>query len=160
MRCPFCGYSDTQVVDSRVSEEGDTIRRRRRCQHCDKRFTTYERVELVMPSIVKRNGSRSDYDQVKLRASLALALRKRPVSTEDVDAAVARIEESLLTSGKREVPSAYVGELVMGELKKLDKVAYVRFASVYRSFEDIGEFIEAIREMQGPLLSGKLRKEP
>ncbi|ARP87920.1 transcriptional regulator NrdR [Bordetella genomosp. 9] len=159
MRCPFCGHADTQVIDSRVSEEGDTIRRRRRCQHCDKRFTTYERVELVMPSIVKRNGSRSDYDQGKLRGSLALALRKRPVSTEDVDAAVARIEESLLTSGKREVPSAYVGELVMTELKKLDKVAYVRFASVYRSFEDIGEFIEAIREMQGPLLSGKLRKE-
>ncbi len=160
MRCPFCGHADTQVIDSRVLEEGETIRRRRRCQHCDKRFTTYERVELAMPSIVKRNGSRSEYDQVKLRASLSLALRKRPVSTEDVDAAVARIEESLLTSGKREVPSAYVGELVMNELRKLDKVAYVRFASVYRSFEDIGEFIEAIREMQGPLLSGKLRKEP
>ncbi|WP_233233977.1 transcriptional regulator NrdR [Bordetella sp. LUAb4] len=159
MRCPFCGHSDTQVVDSRVSEEGDTIRRRRRCQACDKRFTTYERVELTMPSIVKRNGSRSDFEPGKLRGSLSLALRKRPVSTEDVDAAVARIEETLLASGKREVPSAYVGELVMNELKKLDKVAYVRFASVYRSFEDIGEFIEAIREMQGPLLPGKLRKE-
>ncbi|OZI31604.1 transcriptional regulator NrdR [Bordetella genomosp. 10] len=159
MRCPFCGHADTQVVDSRVSEEGDTIRRRRRCQACDKRFTTYERVELAMPSIVKRNGSRSDFEPGKLRGSLSLALRKRPVSTEDVDAAVARIEETLLASGKREVPSAYVGELVMNELKKLDKVAYVRFASVYRSFEDIGEFIEAIREMQGPLLSGKLRKE-
>jgi transcriptional repressor NrdR len=152
MRCPFCGNSDTQVVDSRVSEEGDTIRRRRRCQHCDKRFTTYERVELVMPSVVKRNGARSDFDAGKLRGSLMLALRKRPVGMEEVDAAVARIEETLLTSGKREVPSAYVGELVMAELKKLDKVAYVRFASVYRSFEDIGEFIEAIREMQGPLL--------
>jgi len=159
VRCPFCGHSDTQVVDSRVSEEGDTIRRRRRCQACDKRFTTYERVELTMPSIVKRNGSRSDFEPGKLRGSLSLALRKRPVSTEDVDAAVARIEETLLASGKREVPSAYVGELVMNELKKLDKVAYVRFASVYRSFEDIGEFIEAIREMQGPLLPGKLRKE-
>ncbi len=112
-----------------------------------------------MPSIVKRNGVRSEFEPGKLRASLSLALRKRPVSTEDVDAAVARIEETLLASGKREVPSAYVGELVMNELKKLDKVAYVRFASVYRSFEDIGEFIEAIREMQGPLLSGKLRKE-
>ncbi|OWT75562.1 MULTISPECIES: transcriptional regulator NrdR [unclassified Achromobacter] len=159
MRCPFCGHTDTQVVDSRVSEEGDTIRRRRRCQSCDKRFTTYERVELTMPSIVKRNGSRSDFEPGKLRGSLSLALRKRPVSTEDVDAAAARIEETLLASGKREVPSAYVGELVMNELKKLDKVAYVRFASVYRSFEDIGEFIEAIREMQGPLLQGKLRKE-
>ncbi|ALM84939.1 transcriptional regulator NrdR [Bordetella sp. N] len=160
MRCPFCGHADTQVVDSRVSEEGDTIRRRRRCQACDKRFTTYERVELTMPSIVKRNGSRSDFEPAKLRGSLSLALRKRPVSTEDVDAAAARIEEDLLASGKREVPSAYVGELVMNELKKLDKVAYVRFASVYRSFEDIGEFIEAIREMQGPpLLTGKLRKD-
>ncbi len=159
MRCPFCGNVDTQVVDSRVSEEGDTIRRRRRCLSCDKRFTTYERVELAMPSVVKRNGSRSEFDQSKLRASLSLALRKRPVSTEDVDAAVARIEEQLLASGLREVPSGQVGELVMTELRKLDKVAYVRFASVYKSFEDIGEFVEAIREMQGPVLPAKLRKE-
>lgn len=159
MRCPFCGHAETQVVDSRVSEEGDAIRRRRRCQSCDKRFTTYERVELAMPSIVKRNGSRSEYDPTKLRASLSLALRKRPVSTEDVDAAVARIEEQLLASGLREVPSEQIGELVMNELRKLDKVAYVRFASVYKSFEDIGEFVEAIREMQGPLLPGKLRKD-
>ena len=158
MKCPFCGHADTQVVDSRVSEEGDTIRRRRRCLACDRRFTTYERVELAMPSVVKRNGSRSEYQSAKLRDSLTLALRKRPVSTEDVDAAVARIEESLLTSGQREVSSAYIGELVMTELKKLDKVAYVRFASVYKSFEDIGEFVEAIREMQGPLLPKKLAK--
>lgn len=159
MRCPFCGNSETQVVDSRVSEEGDAIRRRRRCQSCDKRFTTYERVELALPSVVKRNGSRSDYDPAKLRASLSLALRKRPVSTEDVDAAVARIEEQLLASGLREVASGHIGKLVMNELRKLDKVAYVRFASVYKSFEDIGEFVEAIREMQGPVLPGKLRKE-
>ncbi|ARP96575.1 transcriptional regulator NrdR [Bordetella genomosp. 13] len=159
MRCPFCGNADTQVVDSRVSEEGDTIRRRRRCLSCDKRFTTYERVELAMPSVVKRNGSRTEYDAAKLRSSLALALRKRPVNTVQVDAAVARIEEVLLASGVREVPSERIGELVMAELKKLDKVAYVRFASVYKSFEDIGEFVEAIREMQGPMLPGKLRKE-
>ncbi|MGE8658686.1 MAG: transcriptional regulator NrdR [Achromobacter sp.] len=159
MRCPFCGNSETQVVDSRVSEEGDAIRRRRRCQSCDKRFTTYERVELAMPSVVKRNGSRSDYDPAKLRASLSLALRKRPVSTEEVDGAVARIEEQLLASGLREVASGHIGELVMTELRKLDKVAYVRFASVYKSFEDIGEFVEAIREMQGPVLPAKLRKE-
>jgi len=159
MKCPFCGGEDTQVIDTRASDEGDSIRRRRRCSSCDRRFTTYERVELMMPSVVKRNGSRSDYDGAKLRASLALALRKRPVSTEDVDAAVDRIEEALLTSGRREVPSQYLGELVMGELRKLDKVAYVRFASVYKSFEDIGEFVEAIREMQGPPLPGKLRKE-
>lgn len=159
MKCPFCGNADTQVVDSRVSEEGDTIRRRRRCLACDKRFTTYERVELVMPSVVKRNGIRVEYDPAKLRASLALALRKRAISTAEVDAAVARIEEKLLASGMREVSSERIGELVMGELKKLDKVAYVRFASVYRSFEDIGEFIDAIREMQGPPAPGKLRKE-
>jgi transcriptional repressor NrdR len=159
MKCPFCGNDDTQVVDSRVSEEGDTIRRRRRCLSCDKRFTTYERVELVMPSVVKRNGSRAEYDPAKLRASLTLALRKRPISTADVDAAVVRIEEKLLASGAREIPSERIGELVMAELKKLDKVAYVRFASVYKSFEDIGEFIDAIREMQGPPAPGKLRKE-
>jgi len=159
MKCPFCDNGDTQVVDSRVSEEGDTIRRRRRCLACDKRFTTYERVELVMPSVVKRNGIRVEYDAAKLRASLALALRKRTISTAEVDAAVARIEEKLLASGMREVPSERIGELVMGELKKLDKVAYVRFASVYKSFEDIGEFIDAIREMQGPPAPGKLRKE-
>lgn len=152
MKCPFCGHVDTQVVDSRVSEEGDTIRRRRRCHGCERRFTTYERVELTLPVVAKRNGSRSDFSSAKLRASLALALRKRPVGTDAVDAAVQRIEEALLTSGMREVPSGQLGELVMTELKKLDKVAYVRFASVYKSFEDIGEFVEAIREMQGPLL--------
>jgi len=158
MKCPFCGGEDTQVIDTRASDEGDSIRRRRRCSACDRRFTTYERVELLMPSVVKRNGSRTDYDGGKLRASLALALRKRPVSTQDVDAAVTRIEEALLTSGQREVPSEYLGELVMSELRKLDKVAYVRFASVYKSFEDIGEFVEAIREMQGPPAPGKLRR--
>lgn len=157
MKCPFCDNVDTQVVDSRVSEEGDTIRRRRRCLSCDKRFTTYERVELTMPSVVKRNGSRSDYDPSKLRGSLSLALRKRPVSTGEVDAAVARIEETLLASGQREVATERIGELVMLELKKLDKIAYVRFASVYKNFEDIGEFVDAIREMQGPMMPRKLR---
>jgi transcriptional repressor NrdR len=136
------------VIDSRVSEEGDTIRRRRRCTACDRRFTTYERAELVMPAVVKRNGTRTEFNPDKLRASLSLALRKRPVSTEDVDAAVDRIEEALLVSGRREVPSGYIGELVMAELKKLDLVAYVRFASVYQSFEDIGEFVKAIDEIQ------------
>lgn len=150
MKCPFCGHPDTQVVDSRGADEGDFIRRRRRCSACDRRFTTYERPELTMPSIVKRNASRHEYDPSKLRASLALALRKRPVSTEELDAVVMRIEEKLLTSGQREVTTETLGELVMAELKKLDKVAYVRFASVYKSFEDIGEFVDAIREMQGP----------
>ncbi|MGB3288183.1 MAG: transcriptional regulator NrdR [Burkholderiaceae bacterium] len=150
MKCPFCASFDTQVIDSRVSEEGDTIRRRRRCTACERRFTTYERVELVMPALVKRNGTRAEFDLGKLRASLNLALRKRPVSTEDVDAAVTRIQENLLVSGLREVKSDYVGELVMNELKKLDQVAYVRFASVYKSFEDIGEFVKAIDEIQVP----------
>ena len=155
MKCPFCGHPDTQVVDSRGADEGDFIRRRRRCVECDRRFTTYERPELSMPSVVKRTGSRHDYEASKLRASLSLALRKRPVSTEDVDAVVMRIEDKLLTSGEREVSTEFLGELVMAELKKLDKVAYVRFASVYKSFEDIGEFVEAIREMQGPPLRRK-----
>ena len=150
MKCPFCSSFDTQVIDSRVSEEGDTIRRRRRCTACERRFTTYERVELVMPAVVKRNGTRVEFDVQKLRGSLNLALRKRPVSTEDVDAAVARIEENLLLSGLREVESGYLGELVMNELKRLDQVAYVRFASVYKSFEDIGEFVKAIDEIQVP----------
>ena len=155
MKCPFCGHPDTQVVDSRGADEGDFIRRRRRCVECDRRFTTYERPELTMPSVVKRNGSRHDYEAGKLRASLSLALRKRPISTEEVDAVVMRIEDKLLTSGEREVSTNFLGELVMAELKKLDKVAYVRFASVYKSFEDIGEFVEAIREMQGPPLRRK-----
>lgn len=150
MKCPFCSSFDTQVIDSRVSEEGDTIRRRRRCAACERRFTTYERVELVMPAVVKRNGTRVEFDINKLRGSLNLALRKRPVSTEDVDAAVARIQESLLVSGLREVGTGYLGELVMSELRKLDQVGYVRFASVYKSFEDIGEFVKAIDEIQVP----------
>ena len=119
MKCPFCGHPDTQVVDSRGADEGDFIRRRRRCTSCDRRFTTYERAELAMPTIVKRNGSRNEYEAVKLRASLSLALRKRPVSTEEVDAVVMRIEDNLLTSGQREITTEYLGGLVMAELKKL-----------------------------------------
>ena len=154
MKCPFCHHADTQVIDTRVSEEGDTIRRRRRCSHCDKRFTTDERIELSMPVVVKKNGSRTDYDPAKLRASLMLALRKRPVSAEAVDGAIQRIEEKLLTSGAREVVSGHIGELVMRELKRLDKIAYIRFASVYKSFEDVAEFQDAIAEV------GRERKSP
>lgn len=150
MKCPFCSSFDTQVIDSRASDEGDSIRRRRRCAACDRRFTTYERVELAMPAVVKRNGSRAEYDPAKLRGSLKLALRKRPVGTEAVDAAVARIEEKLITAGKREITSGSLGELVMDELKQLDHVAYVRFASVYKSFENIGEFVRAIDEIKSP----------
>ena len=145
MRCPYCGHDETQVVETRESDEGDVIRRRRRCTSCDKRFTTYERPELAMPSVVKKDGSRVDYDSAKLRASMMLALRKRPVSVDQVDAAIERIEEKLLASGAREVPSTRLGELVMRELKRIDKVAYVRFASVYRSFEDVDEFQKLIK---------------
>lgn len=154
MKCPFCHHGDTQVIDTRVSEEGDTIRRRRRCSRCDKRFTTYERIELSMPVVVKKNGSRTDYDPAKLRGSLMLALRKRPVSAEALDGAIQRIEEKLLTSGAREVVSGHIGELVMRELKRLDKIAYIRFASVYKSFEDVAEFQDAIAEV------GRERKSP
>jgi transcriptional repressor NrdR len=147
MRCPFCHHADTQVLDTRVSEEGDAIRRRRRCANCDKRFTTYERTELVMPVVVKKNGSRSDFDPAKLRGSFMLALRKRPVPAAAVDAAIRAIEEKLLSSGQREVVSGHIGELVMQELKRLDKIAYIRFASVYKSFEDVTEFQDAIAEI-------------
>ena len=148
MRCPFCDHADTQVIDSRVSDDGDSVRRRRRCPNCDKRFTTYERIELSLPAVVKKNGSRVEFDRRKLRASLQLALRKRPVSAEQVDAAIHRIEEKLMSLGLREVASERVGELVMRELKKLDKIAYVRFASVYRNFEDIDEFNEVLDEVR------------
>jgi len=149
MKCPYCHHEDTQVLDTRVSEEGDSIRRRRRCNHCEKRFTTYERVELTMPVVVKKNGSRTEFEPAKLRASLMLALRKRPVSADAVDDSIRRIEEKLLSSGQREVVSGQIGELVMRELKRLDKIAYIRFASVYKSFEDVTEFQDAIAEV-GP----------
>jgi transcriptional repressor NrdR len=146
MRCPFCQHEDTQVLDTRASDEGDSVRRRRRCGQCDKRFTTYERIELAMPVIVKKNGSRTEYESSKLRSSLMLALRKRPVSADAVDAAIHRIEEKLLSAGEREILSGQIGELVMRELKRLDKIAYIRFASVYRSFEDVAEFLDVANE--------------
>ena len=148
MKCPFCSHAETQVVETRVAEDGDFIRRRRQCGACEKRFTTYERPEVNFPAVVKKDGRRIDYDRSKLRGSMNLALRKRPVSTEQVDAAIERIEEKLLNLGQRELPSQRIGELVMRELKKLDKVAYVRFASVYRSFEDIDEFKTLVGEVR------------
>ncbi|MCL4183361.1 MAG: transcriptional regulator NrdR [Burkholderiaceae bacterium] len=147
MRCPFCDHADTQVIETRESDDGESTRRRRRCLNCDKRFTTYERVELALPAVVKKNGVRAEFDRRKMRASMALALRKRPVSAEAVDAAIHRIEEKLLSLGLREVPSERIGELVMRELKKLDKIAYVRFASVYRNFEDVDEFTDVVLEV-------------
>ena len=147
MHCPYCGRDDTQVVETRESDEGGAVRRRRRCQHCHKRFTTSERAEIAMPAVVKKDGSRVDFDATKLRASMLLALRKRPVSVEQVDAALERIHDKLLAGSAKEVTSARLGELLMRELKKIDKVAYVRFASVYRSFEDVDEFRQLIRDI-------------
>jgi len=147
MKCPFCSHSETQVVETRIAEDGDFIRRRRQCGSCEKRFTTYEKPEVTFPAIVKKDGRRIEFERGKLLASMNLALRKRPVSTEQVDAAIERIEEKLLNLGVREVQSTRIGELVMRELKKLDKVAYVRFASVYRSFEDIDEFRTLVDEV-------------
>jgi transcriptional repressor NrdR len=148
MRCPFCSHTDTQVVETRISEDADSIRRRRQCASCEKRFTTYERPEVNFPAVVKKDGRRIDYETIKLRASLNLALRKRPVSTEQIDSAIERIEEKLLATPAREVQSSRIGELVMRELKKLDKVAYIRFASVYRSFEDIDDFRALVDEVR------------
>jgi len=147
MRCPYCAHGETQVSETRESDEGDVIRRRRKCLKCDKRFTTYERAEIALPAVVKKDGARAEFDPAKLRGSMMLALRKRPVSVEQVDAAIERIQDKLLASGARELPSARLGELVMRELKRIDKVAYVRFASVYRSFEDVDEFRQLIRDI-------------
>lgn len=148
MKCPFCGSLDTQVIDSRVNEAGDAIRRRRRCTACDKRFTTWETAELRPPQIVKTNGTREDFSETKLRESFRRALHKRPVSTELVDAAVDRIRQRLLTQGEREVPARAIGELVMNELKKLDKVAYIRFASVYKSFQEPEDFRDVLHDLE------------
>jgi transcriptional repressor NrdR len=148
MKCPFCSNLETQVVETRISEDADFIRRRRQCSACEKRFTTYERPDVAFPAIVKKDGRRIEYKRSKILGSMNLALRKRPVSTEQIDSAIERIEEKLLSLGLREVQSTRLGELVMRELKKLDKVAYIRFASVYRNFEDIDEFRALVDEVK------------
>lgn len=148
MKCPFCAHLETQVVETRIAEDGGFIRRRRQCGACEKRFTTYERPDVNYPTVVKKDGRRIEFERGKLVASMHLALRKRPVGAEQVDSAIERIEEKLLNLGLREIASNRIGELVMLELKKLDKVAYVRFASVYRSFEDIDEFKTLVDEVR------------
>src|SRR3954463_2967915 len=148
MKCPFCGSEDTQVVDTRANLEANTIRRRRKCVRCEKRFTTYERVDLKMPRLIKKDGSRTDFDRDKLMGSMMLALRKRPVATEEVEGAVDRVIERLRSLGEREVPTSRVGDFVIRELAKLDKIAYIRFASVYRSFETPDDFREAVQEIK------------
>jgi transcriptional repressor NrdR len=148
MRCPFCGAEDTKVVDSRLAGDGDQVRRRRKCVVCKERFTTFETAELTLPRVVKRDGSRVPFDGRKLRNGMARALEKRPVSTEQVDAALARIQRRLMSSGDSEIPARQLGELVMEELRGLDQVAYVRFASVYRKFEDVAAFREEIERLE------------
>lgn len=148
MRCPFCGVQDTRVIDSRLANEGDHVRRRRECIACKERFTTFETAELVLPRVVKRNGVREPFDENKLRSGMLRALEKRPVSSDAIEEAINRIKKSLLTSGDREVMAQELGEKVMHELSLLDHVAYIRFASVYRSFQDVSEFTDMIQGLQ------------
>jgi transcriptional repressor NrdR len=154
MKCPFCKSDDTQVIDSRVSDDGESIRRRRRCASCNKRFTTYETVELRMPQVVKQDGTRTEFDLDKLRTGFMRALHKRPVPTPAVDEAIATITQNVLALGVREIESRRIGEMVMRELQRLDEVAYIRFASVYKSFQGVDDFTHAIKEVQNPV-SGK-----
>ena len=148
MFCPFCGADDTKVIDSRLVAEGGQVRRRRECVACRERFTTYEAAELVMPRVIKQDGSREPFDEDKLRAGLQRALEKRPVAVEAVESALVQIKNRLRATGERELDSRVLGELVMEALKRLDQVAYVRFASVYRSFEDLSEFRDAIASLE------------
>jgi transcriptional repressor NrdR len=148
MHCPFCAAEDTKVIDSRLVAEGDQVRRRRECLSCAERFTTYEVAELVMPKIIKQNGNREPFDEEKLRAGFLRALEKRPVSVEDIEAVINHIKNTLRATGEREVQSLVLGEMVMENLKQLDQVAYVRFASVYRSFQDIAEFRDEIERLE------------
>ena len=151
MRCPFCGAQDTKVIDSRLFGEGDQVRRRRQCAICNERFTTYETAELNLPQVIKQDGSRAPFDDRKLASGINRALEKRPVSTEQVDDALNRIRRRLLATGEREVASRQIGEWVMDELRAMDQVAYVRFASVYRKFEDVNAFREEIERLEEQL---------
>ena len=151
MYCPFCSHQETKVIDSRLVAEGEQIRRRRECLHCSERFTTFEVAELLMPKVIKQDGSRQPFDEDKLRAGILRSLEKRPVSVEAIEAAINRIKHKLRASGEREVPTDLVGEAVMGQLRELDEVAYVRFASVYRSFKDLNEFRNEIERLEREL---------
>ncbi|MGH8307497.1 MAG: transcriptional regulator NrdR [Gammaproteobacteria bacterium] len=159
MHCPFCSHQDTKVIDSRLAGEGAQVRRRRECEKCGERFTTFESAELVMPRIIKNNGTREPFDEHKLRAGMMRALEKRPVSTEAIEAAIARIGHKLQVTGEREIRSLQVGERVMEELKGLDEVAYVRFASVYRSFEDANEFREEVERLKDEVIREAMKRE-
>jgi len=148
MHCPFCTTDDTKVIDSRLVAEGDQVRRRRECLICKERFTTYEVAELVMPRLIKQNGNREPFNEDKLRGGLLRALEKRPVSVEEMETHIHQIKHQLRATGEREIPSRELGEMVMESLKALDQVAYVRFASVYRSFQDLAEFRDAIASLE------------
>ncbi|MCK5189173.1 MAG: transcriptional regulator NrdR [Methylococcales bacterium] len=148
MRCPFCTAKDTRVIDSRLANEGNQVRRRRECLSCKERFTTYEVADLALPRIIKRDGKREAFIEAKLRSGMMRALEKRPVSSEQIEDAIARIKKELMSLGDREIPVKLLGESVMKELKALDHVAFVRFTSVYRSFQDVSEFTDIIAGMQ------------
>lgn len=148
MHCPFCNNADTKVIDSRLAGEGRQVRRRRECLNCSERFTTFESPELVMPRVIKRDNRREPFDEAKLRSSIASALHKRPVAVEEIELAIERISHRLQTAGEREIDSRYIGDLVMEELRNLDEVAFVRFASIYRSFQDVTEFQDEISRLQ------------
>lgn len=150
MHCPFCSAPDTRVIDSRLSGDGDNVRRRRECVDCGERFTTYEKAELNLPRVVKHDGTRQPFDEEKVRSGLCKALEKRPVSMEQIEASVSRIKHNLLTTGEREVDARKIGDRVMEELRQLDHVAYIRFASVYLDFEDVDAFREAIEKLKAP----------
>ncbi len=151
MRCPFCAAPDTKVIDSRLANDGDSVRRRRECLTCAERFTTYETAELVLPRMVKQDGSREPFSEEKLRSGFLRALEKRPVNTEAIEDAVNRIKHRMRATGERELPTRLVGEWVMEELRDLDEVAFVRFASVYRRFQDVNAFREEIERLQNEL---------
>lgn len=148
MRCPFCAAQDTRVLDSRLVNEGDQVRRRRECNICKERFTTFETAELTMPGVVKRDGIREPFEESKLRSGMLRALEKRPVDSDAIEAAINRIKKELMEKGEREISAQELGEKVMKELSFLDHVAYVRFASVYRSFQDVSEFTDMIQDLQ------------
>lgn len=148
MRCPFCSAQDTRVIDTRLADDGDQVKRRRECVACKERFTTFEVVELTLPRIIKRNGARESFDESKLRSGMQRALEKRPVQVDAIEAAISRIKKALVAKGEREVNANELGEMVMKELSQLDHVAFVRFASVYRSFEDVSEFTDMIEKLQ------------
>ncbi|MBI5196953.1 MAG: transcriptional repressor NrdR [Nitrospirae bacterium] len=157
MKCPFCGHIDDKVIDSRLSKEGDIVRRRRECLKCEGRFTSYERIEEIFPLVVKKDGRREPFDRQKILRGLEKACEKRPIGMEAREALVERIEKKLQESGEKELPSSWVGEQIMLELKGIDEVAYVRFASVYRQFRDIKEFME---EIKGLVVDKKAAKKP